>query len=55
MLHLVPDSGDFDDALVVRSIQTLYKVHDQPLVTHELQERPLPWELDNSMADALKE
>jgi hypothetical protein len=54
MLHLVPDSGDFDDALVVRSIQTLYKVHDQPLVTHELQERPLPWELDNSMADALK-
>jgi hypothetical protein len=54
MLHLVPDSGDFDDALVVRSIQTLYKVHDQPLVTHELQERPLPWEIDNSMADALK-
>jgi hypothetical protein len=54
MLHLVPDSGDFDDALLVRSIQTLYKVHDQPLVTHELQERPLPWELDNSMADALK-
>jgi hypothetical protein len=54
MLHLVPDSGDFDDALLVRSIQTLYKVHDRPLVTHELQERPLPWELDNSMADALK-
>jgi hypothetical protein len=54
MLHLVPDSGDFDDALLVRSIETLYKVHDQPLVIHELHERPLPWELDNSMADALK-
>jgi hypothetical protein len=54
MLHLVPDSGDFDDALVVRSIETLYKVHDQPLVIHELQEMPLPWELDNSMADALR-
>jgi hypothetical protein len=54
MLHLVPDSGDFDDALIVRSIETLYKVHDQSLVIHELQERPLPWELDNSMADALK-
>jgi hypothetical protein len=54
MLHLVPDSGDFDDALIVRSIETLYKVHDQSLVIHKLQERPLPWELDNSMADALK-
>jgi hypothetical protein len=54
MLHLVPDSGDFDDALIVRSIETLYKVHDQSLVIHELQERPLPWELDNSMDDALK-
>jgi hypothetical protein len=54
MLHLVPDSGDFDDALIVRSIETLYKVHDQSLVIHELQERPLPWELDNSMADALR-
>jgi hypothetical protein len=54
MLHLVPDSGDFDDALIVRSIETLYKVHDQPLVIHELHERPLPWELDNSMADALE-
>jgi hypothetical protein len=53
MLHLVPDSGDFDDALIVRSIETLYKVHDQPLVIHELQQMPLPWELDNSMADAL--
>jgi hypothetical protein len=54
MLHLVPDSGDFDDALIVRSIETLYKVHDQPLVIHELQEKPLPWELDNSMTDALE-
>jgi hypothetical protein len=40
--------------LIVRSIETLYKVHDQPLVIHKLQQRPLPWELDNSMADTLK-
>ncbi len=53
MLHLVPDSGDFDDALIVRSIKTLYKVHDHPLMINELQEVPLPWEIDNSMADAL--
>ena len=50
----MPDSGDFDDALIVRSIETLYKVHDQPLVIHQLQENPLPWELDNAMTDALE-
>jgi hypothetical protein len=52
VLHIIPTSANFDDAFCVRAIETLYKVHDQPLIVRKPQ-AVNTWEVDQAMAAAL--